>query len=35
MFKVFVGRDEARALRQDQLERFNSLAGKIGAAGAA
>ena len=35
MFKVFVGRDEARALRQDQLERFKSLAGKIGAAGAA
>jgi putative heme utilization carrier protein HutX len=35
MFKVFVGRDEARALRQDQLERFNGLAGKIGAAGIA
>jgi putative heme utilization carrier protein HutX len=35
MFKVFVGRDEARALRQDQLERFSSLAGKVGAAGAA
>ena len=34
MFKVFVGRDETRALRQDQLERFKSLAGKIGAAGA-
>lgn len=33
MFKVFVGRDEARALRQDQLERFNALAGKIGATG--
>jgi putative heme utilization carrier protein HutX len=33
MFKVFVGRDEARALLQDQLERFNSLAGKIGAVG--
>jgi len=33
MFKVFVGRDEARALRQDQLERFKSLAGKIGATG--
>ena len=32
MFKVFVGRDEARALRPDQLERFNALAGKIGAA---
>ena len=29
MFKVFVGRDEARALRQDQLERFRSLAEKI------
>lgn len=35
MFKVFVGRDEARALREDQLERFKSLAGKIGAARAA
>jgi putative heme utilization carrier protein HutX len=35
MFKVFVGRDEARALQQDQLERFRSLAGKIGAAVAA
>jgi heme iron utilization protein len=35
MFKVFVGRDEARALRQDQLDRFRSLAGKIGAAVAA
>lgn len=35
MFKVFVGRDEARALRQDQLEQFRSLAGKIGAAVAA
>jgi len=33
MFKVFVGRDEARALRPDQLERFNALAGWIGAAG--
>ena len=31
MFKVFVGRDETRALRQDQLERFNSLAGQVGA----
>lgn len=31
MFKVFVGRDETRALRQDQLERFRSLAEKIGA----
>jgi putative heme utilization carrier protein HutX len=35
MFKVFVGRDEARALRQDQLERFRSLAGKITAMGIA
>jgi putative heme utilization carrier protein HutX len=35
MFKVFVGRDEARALRQDQLERFRSLAGQIGAVGIA
>ena len=26
MFKVFVGRDEARALRADQLERFRALA---------
>jgi putative heme utilization carrier protein HutX len=33
MFKVFVGRDEARALRQDQLERFRSLAERIGATG--
>ena len=31
MFKVFVGRDETRALRSDQLERFNSLASRIGA----
>lgn len=29
MFKVFVGRDEARALRQDQLERFRALAERI------
>jgi putative heme utilization carrier protein HutX len=35
MFKVFVGRDEARALRQDQLERFRSLADKIAVNGAA
>jgi putative heme utilization carrier protein HutX len=35
MFKVFVGRDEARALRQDQLERFKSLVDQSGAAGAA
>jgi heme iron utilization protein len=26
MFKVFVGRDENRALKQDQLERFRALA---------
>ncbi|SNT40192.1 heme utilization protein HuvX [Tardiphaga sp. OK246] len=26
MFKVFVGRDETRALKQDQLERFRALA---------
>ena len=31
MFKVFVGRDEERALRQDQLARFHSLAERIGA----
>ena len=29
MFKVFVGRDETRALRQDQLARFRSLADSI------
>jgi putative heme utilization carrier protein HutX len=29
MFKVFVGRDETRALRADQLERFRALAGRI------
>jgi heme iron utilization protein len=29
MFKVFVGRDETRALRSDQLERFRALAGRI------
>jgi putative heme utilization carrier protein HutX len=29
MFKVFVGRDETRALRADQLERFKALAEKI------
>ncbi|MGB5902737.1 MAG: heme utilization cystosolic carrier protein HutX [Xanthobacteraceae bacterium] len=34
MFKVFVGRDEARALRQDQLERFRTLAERIGIASA-
>ena len=31
MFKVFVGRDETRALKQDQLERFRALASKIAA----
>ena len=35
MFKVFVGRDEARALRQDQLDRFRSLAEKIAVPAAA
>lgn len=30
MFKVFVGRDETRALRQDQLERFRALAERMG-----
>jgi putative heme utilization carrier protein HutX len=29
MFKVFVGRDEARALKQDQLARFRALAQSI------
>jgi heme iron utilization protein len=29
MFKVFVGRDEARALRADQLQRFHALADQI------
>lgn len=29
MFKVFVGRDEARALRSDQLARFRALADRI------
>jgi len=29
MFKVFVGRDEARALKTDQLVRFRALAGRI------
>ncbi|MEH2471517.1 putative heme utilization carrier protein HutX [Nitrobacteraceae bacterium AZCC 2161] len=29
MFKVFVGRDETRALKQDQLERFRALAKAI------
>ena len=31
MFKVFVGRDETRALRPDQLERFHALAAGIAA----
>ncbi|MCP3472772.1 heme utilization cystosolic carrier protein HutX [Bradyrhizobium sp. CCGUVB1N3] len=31
MFKVFVGRDETRALRADQLARFRQLAERIGA----
>jgi putative heme utilization carrier protein HutX len=35
MFKVFVGRDETRALRSDQLERFRSLAERIAAKKAA
>jgi putative heme utilization carrier protein HutX len=35
MFKVFVGRDETRALRTDQLERFKALAEKIAPAKAA
>lgn len=29
MFKVFVGRDETRALRTDQLERFHALADRL------
>jgi putative heme iron utilization protein len=35
MFKVFVGRDEARALRGDQLKRFQSLADSVASAQAA
>lgn len=35
MFKVFVGRDETRALRSDQLERFRQLADRIAASPAA
>ncbi|OPY95072.1 coproporphyrinogen III oxidase [Bradyrhizobium sacchari] len=31
MFKVFVGRDETRALRSDQLVRFRALADRIAA----
>ena len=35
MFKVFVGRDEARALRGDQLKQFQSLADSLASAKAA
>jgi len=35
MFKVFVGRDETRALRGDQLKRFQSLADSLASAKAA
>ena len=35
MFKVFVGRDETRALRADQLKRFQSLADSLASAKAA
>lgn len=35
MFKVFVGRDEIRALRGDQLARFRQLADRIAASPAA
>ena len=35
MFKVFVGRDETRALRGDQLQRFQALAERIAPARAA
>jgi putative heme utilization carrier protein HutX len=35
MFKVFVGRDETRALRGDQLQRFHALAERIASARAA
>lgn len=35
MFKVFVGRDESRTLRSDQLERFRQLADRIAASPAA
>ena len=34
MFKVFVGRDETRALRATSLQRFHALADRIAAAGA-
>jgi putative heme iron utilization protein len=35
MFKVFVGRDETRALRVDQLQRFHALGERIAPARAA
>jgi putative heme utilization carrier protein HutX len=35
MFKVFVGRDETRALRGDQLQRFHALSERIAPARAA
>ena len=35
MFKVFVGRDETRALRGDQLQRFHALAERIASTRAA
>ena len=35
MFKVFVGRDETRALRTDQLARFRQLADRLAAKAAA
>jgi putative heme utilization carrier protein HutX len=35
MFKVFVGRDETRALRSDQLARFKALAEQMDGAGIA
>ena len=31
MFKVFVGRDENRELKADQLRKFRALAGKLAA----
>jgi putative heme utilization carrier protein HutX len=33
MFKIFVGRDEKRELKADQLERFRALATRLSAAG--
>ena len=35
MFKMFVGRDEKRALRVDQLQRFHALGERIAPAHAA